>query len=111
MRLFGEIKLEYLQPSAVLTVMTVIVIGGLGLTHLLFSILSSKHPREFSEIGSPHLVLNNTPGNNFKFLRFLYLGEFRKLSSIAISSICYLICVLHVGLLSCLVAYPLLLRN
>jgi hypothetical protein len=46
----------------------------------LFSYLSKKHPDTYREMGSPSLIMNNTPRNNMSFLSFILRNKYSAIS-------------------------------
>ena len=57
-----------------------IAVLGMALTQLLFQELKKKHPEEYIKIGSPHVITNNTPSNNWKFTKWIFLNNGNKFS-------------------------------
>jgi hypothetical protein len=69
-------------------------------------LLRRRQPEVFDSLGRPTLILNNTVGNGWAFLRFLLGGHFRKIDDPAIVRLCrfmrvffFVYCVLFVTLL------------
>lgn len=59
------------------------------LLHVLFGSLKSRHPEAFSDMGKPHLVLNNTPVVTSNVLGFLFKRKWKKLADPRVAAICY----------------------
>ncbi|CAN7320489.1 hypothetical protein [Acidovorax sp. Leaf78] len=55
-----------------------IAIVGMVLCQFLFQELQRDYPDEFIKIGSPHIILNNTPGNNWKFTKWIAANNGKK---------------------------------
>jgi hypothetical protein len=64
--------------SAIMTIATLV-----GVTRL-FGKLKRSHPAEYDRLGSPHLVMNNTPRSTLKFWYFLRDREYEALGDPAI---------------------------
>jgi hypothetical protein len=55
--------------------------------HLL-RILRRDHPDVYEALGSPGLLLNNTPSNSWAFLKFLFSSEARRLANPRLLRLC-----------------------
>jgi hypothetical protein len=54
----------------------------------VFKRLRRRHPSVFESLGSPSLFWNNSPRNNFLFLRFLFGSEPRQLRDETLVRVC-----------------------
>ena len=54
----------------------VLVIVYLVLVWRFFSLLKMSHPIVYARLGSPHLILNNTPATTWPLLSFLFKREY-----------------------------------
>src|SRR3954471_23269813 len=61
------------------TILFVLVFLWLGLVLWVFRRLRFQHAEMFEAIGSPSLFWNNSPKNNWLFLKFLFRGEWQQL--------------------------------
>lgn len=51
-----------------------------GLSSWIFRRLAANHPETYQEMGSPTLLLNNSPANGTKFLRFIAAAGWKDLN-------------------------------
>jgi hypothetical protein len=80
---------------------------------LLFNELKKNHREEFLAIGSPHILLNNTPINNWLFLKWIMGASFKKLNGNAIrlvwlirATIAVCLCYFFIGFLYFIISFP-----
>ena len=58
------------------------------LCNRLFTALRTRHPERYAAMGSPRLIKNNTPSNNFAFLAFLLRRRWRDLNDRSLENLC-----------------------
>jgi hypothetical protein len=79
------------MPPAVIVLfesLFVMVLIWFGLILWVFGRLRSRHPLVFESLGSPSLFWNNSPRNNFRFLRFLFSAESKGLEDRSLARVC-----------------------
>jgi len=54
----------------------------------VFTYLARNHPEAFENIGSPHVIANNTPQNGIKSLRYLLGSGHKELNDSILNSKC-----------------------
>lgn len=81
------------------------VIVGLVLTQVAFSRLKSRHEEVWNELGRPNLILNNTPSNNIRWLKFLIRRDYRNVDDRLLQYVMRTIGVLSVIVLLSLLVY------
>jgi len=59
-----------------------------GLCIRLFGILRQDHPDTFRSIGSPGLLVNSTPSNNWSMLKFLFSSAPSRLGDPRVARLC-----------------------
>lgn len=65
----------------------VMVIIWLGCCVRLFSLIKTRHPDKYKEMGEPSLIMNNSLRNNLAFMRFLFRREDRALGDPVVTRI------------------------
>jgi len=66
----------------------VMILVWFALVLWLFSRLRTRHPAEFAALGSPSLIWNNSPRNNWLFLKFLFGSQCCELGDKALTNVC-----------------------
>lgn len=95
------------DQKLILDAITIAVVLGLVVTHVLLATLKRNYVELYQRIGSPHLITNNSIANNMKFLRALYTGELFRLGSYAISGMSAVLFACHAVTLVGLILFPL----
>ncbi len=71
--------------------MMILVFGCLLLIIVVQSMLEKELPDVFSQLGSPHIVRNNTPAHVWKFQNFLCTLEYRDATTGWLRTLCDLL--------------------
>jgi len=58
--------------SILFTMMIAGVLFWFVLLSKYFSYLKGNHEEDYAELGSPHLLRNNTPSHTFKLLKYIW---------------------------------------
>ena len=80
-------KFEGLLGLAWFAILGLMVAVWLILCKWTFKRLEQRHPQKYSEMGSPSLFLRNNLENNWKFAKYLWKNEYRKLEDSVLSRI------------------------
>ncbi|WP_447894329.1 hypothetical protein [Vreelandella sp. GE22] len=57
------------------------------LCHRLFKILASRHPVKYKSMGSPSVVLNNSPSSSLILFKFLFKKEWKSLNDLGLAAL------------------------
>ncbi len=68
-------------------VMGIMVLTWFILCKKLFKLLKTNQPKKYKELGEISLLINNSPGNNLKFIRYLFKKEWIELNDENISKL------------------------
>jgi hypothetical protein len=90
------ISFAFIAVAAVQILGTIVYLVNAG---RLFRRLESQHATVHESIGSPSLILHNTPRNNLLFFRWIWNREFESLDSPSSIALSRLVRSLLVGLL------------
>jgi hypothetical protein len=71
--------------AALFSPLFVLAVVWLILIVWTFRRLQSRHPAAYEAIGSPSLFWNNSPRNNWLFVRFLFRGDWQNLGDAALA--------------------------
>jgi hypothetical protein len=89
--------------GAIFVIVLSFTIVYLALAQHLFSYLRVKHPRIHTELGQPHLFLNNTPSLVPRLFRFIFRNGYVNLGDPHLTALCdrlrWLVVALTVGYL------------
>jgi len=87
--------------NVVFAVLFIMVFIWFALVGWLFHYLRKYHPPTYESIGSPTLFWNNSPRNNWLFLKFLFGSQCQSLNDPRLITVCWFmrvfICVYFVG--------------
>ena len=78
-------KFEELLGLAWFPILGLMVAVWLILYKWTLNRLEQRHPQKYSEMGSPSLFLRNSLENNWKFAKYLWKNEYRKLEDSVLS--------------------------
>jgi len=82
------------------------VFVGLGLTSYILAYLKTHHKPTYVDLGSPSLIANNTPSNNWLFLKFIFTNSYKNLSDSKLSRLCVSLKYIQVVWVLLMVAIP-----
>jgi hypothetical protein len=82
------------------------VFVGLGLTSYILSYLKTHHKSTYVDLGSPSLIANNTPSNNWLFLKFIFTNSYKNLGDSKLSRLCVTLKYIQVVWVLLMVAIP-----
>ena len=90
-------KLTLNTVFAAIALLFCMVLIWFVLVSQLFASLRKRHVRTYVSLGSPSLLLNNTPKTTYAFLRFLLARHYRQLNDPPLERLCKFLVVFFFG--------------